>query len=175
MFAVATDFDYMPYKLKREQANNFATFIDDEEEKVLKEILGIALYNEFIEGLNEDYPAEKWLRIRDGATYELDGVPYEWAGLLTRKGAMVPYIYSRWTMDAYKQAANGSSLTAIAISENSELLGPGLAVRGHNDFVGMIGWNKWKKNTLYGLFIAYETDYPNLVWTGPDKMSMFDL
>lgn len=174
MFAIATDFNYQPYNIVKPEGSSFTTFIDDEEEKILKKILGIGLYNDFIAGLEDDYPDEKWTRIRDGATYEYIGITYEWAGLKTRKGAMVPYIYSQWCLKDYKQAS-ASGITTLPMTENSEVLGPWGAVNAYNDFVQKIGWQKWPKNTLYGLLSIYITDYSNLVWKSPDKMSLFDL
>ena len=176
MFAVSADFNYQPYNIVKPSGATFLAFIDDNEEDILKATLGLTLYNEFIEGLEEDYPAQKWLDLRDGATYQIEGdtALYEWKGLKTRKGAMVPYIYALWCLKDYKQASS-SGITTLPKVENSEVLGPMQAVRAYNDCVQMLGWQKWSKNTLYGFLTANATDYESLVWTSPGRMSLFDL
>ena len=60
MFVTAQDFNVLPYKLPSlgtGAAEEFADFIDSEEEMYLKEVLGDNLYDAFISGLN-DLPDE---------------------------------------------------------------------------------------------------------------------
>lgn len=54
MFLKATDFSDKPYEVpNQEESPEFVAFIDNEERKLLKKLLGLDLYNAFLEGLDE--------------------------------------------------------------------------------------------------------------------------
>lgn len=180
MFVVKSDFIYPPYNIPGLDRNNsFLTFVGDEEAKVLKLILGLRLYNEFIAGLEEDYPEDKWLNLRDGAEYEIGDDLYEWKGLTTRNGAIVPYIFSQWLRAGYDSYTENG--VVIASNENSEVIDPSLRVsRAYNSFADMIGHKKLlckEKNTLYGFLTceANVADYESLKFGDVGTVNIFDL
>jgi hypothetical protein len=175
MFVSITDFDYQPYNIPNidSESNRFNPFRDDYEELILKRMLGIQLYNEFIAALEEDYPDQKWLDLRDGATYILCDKTYEWRGLITRKGALVPYLYAMWTSIGYLQY-QGTGYT-FPKNENSETLGPIGSTAAYSNFLMMVGYKCNHVNTLYGFLKANESDYPNILWTDPGSYNSFDL
>jgi len=72
MFVDSTDFTDIPYKIpNQEETRAFVDWIEAEETKILKEVLGLPLYNAFIEGLDTSGSIEqKWLDLRDGAEYD---------------------------------------------------------------------------------------------------------
>lgn len=55
MFVALTDFNVSPYSLPNLTAGNFDAFRDQEEEVILRMVLGDALYGEFIAGLAPDW------------------------------------------------------------------------------------------------------------------------
>jgi hypothetical protein len=176
MFVAATDFDYQPYNIPNHQEvlNSFEAFVNDYEELILKRMLGVQLYNEFVTALEEDYPDEKWLNLKDGATYQIDGKTYEWVGLMTRKGALVPYLYAMWTSFGY-QEYTGQKVYVFPKIENSEPIGPVGSTSAYAQFLLMVGYKCKSINTLYGFLKANESDYPSLQWTDPGSYNAFDL
>jgi len=178
MFTTPQDFDYQPYNLPNleKKVAAFEAFREDYEAAILKEILGVELYNEFIDALEEDYPEDKWTDLRDGALYQEGEISYEWKGLIGKTGALVPYIYAMWTLFS---ARNNSGVgITMPKSENSYAVSPANEVSGpYAQFISMIGrkCRGEKKNTLYGFLKANEADYPNLVWTDLGSINSFDL
>ncbi len=178
MFVLYTDFNNDPYSLSGldKVINNFNQFIEDQEAEILKQLLGIKLYDEFIEGLEEDYPEQKWLDLRDGARYEIGANTYEWKGLVTRTGAIVPYIYSMWLGVKWKSVSNIG--VSVGKAENADMVSPATEIsRGSAAFLGMIGSKKFckKENTLYGFLTTNLTDYSSLLWTDYRTANQFDL
>lgn len=175
MFVTASDFNLQPYNIPNlDGSNNFEQFVEDYEELILKRMLGIELYNEFMEALEEDYPDQKWVDLRDGTTYQIDDRTYEWVGLMTRKGALVPYLYAMWTSFGY-QEYTGNGVYTFPKVENSEPLGPIGSTSAYARFLIMVGYKCNRINSLYGFLKANESDYPSLLWTDPGSYNAFDL
>lgn len=150
MFVVASDFDLLPYNIPNlegdKMGNTFADYVEEQEEEILKSLLGVTLYESFIEGLEEDYPEDWWIALRDGADYLYKGKTYEWVGM---KKMLIPYIYSMWLRDTY------DAHTGIGVvqgkAENSKVINPGKRIaRAYNKFSHIVGNTCDKKNTLFG-------------------------
>jgi hypothetical protein len=150
MFVTSTDFNIPPLVIPNLQGsgpiNSFNAYVEREEEKILKSLLGVTLYNSFIEGLDTDYPDEVWLKLRDGDTYIIDGKTYEWVGM---KKALVPYIFAMWTRDNYRRQSGVGTVKGKA--ENATVVNPKFEIAtAYNDFSHLVGNCHDKKNTLYG-------------------------
>lgn len=150
MFVTSTDFDIPPYIIPNLAGsgpiNSFNAYVEREEEKILKSLLGVTLYDSFIEGLDEDYPDEVWTNLRDGATYELWGKTYEWVGL---NKMLTPFIFAIWTRDNYVRQSGVGTVKGKA--ENAKVVNPGRNIAtAYNEFSHIAGNCNEKKNTLWG-------------------------
>jgi len=182
MITTRADFNYEPYNIPNldKVGGNFDIFRADQEAVILKSLLGISLYQDFINGIAEDYPEQKWVDLNAGKTYQVDGLTYEWAGFLGRNGALVPAIYAEWLRATYDNHT-GVGITVSRV-ENAEKISPSLRIsRAQTNFKNLVGWQAKNgfaanfKNTLYGFLIINAVDYPNLVWTDPGSINIFDL
>lgn len=160
MFVVLSDFENRPYKIpNQEESKDLQNFIDVAEEKILKSLLGVVLYDELAEGtdMTESLIAQKWLDLRDGDTYSFTGsdLTYEYKGLVS---FLVPCIYSLWLTETRDKYTNSS--TGFNTSDKFERISPARRiVESYNDFFRQVGnyWNQW--NTLYGFLTANTTTY----------------
>ena len=150
MFVTSTDFDIPPLVIPNLAGagpiNSFNAYVVREEEKILKSLFGVTLYNSFIEGLDTDYPDEVWLKLRDGDTYIIDGKTYEWVGL---NKTLVPFIFAMWTRDNYHRQSGVGTVKGKA--ENAKVVNPGREIAiAYNEFSHYVGNCHDRKNTLYG-------------------------
>lgn len=80
---------------------NVQLFINRYEPRFLSVLLGNKTYLDFIEGIAEPAPAQKWLDLRDGKTYEDDkGNTFIWPGLAnpdTKVSPIANYVYYWYT------------------------------------------------------------------------------
>lgn len=172
-FVTPDNFDDTPYSIPSQevQSDSFESYIPKKQKEILEKILGIELYDQFMEAIAEDYPDEKWTNLRDGAKYVYCGVTYRWKGL---ESLLVPFIASQWLRDTYDNyTTSGISVSKV---ENADKISPALRiVQAHNDFHRMQGnCNNWK-NTLWGFMKANEGDYPDWVFTDIGTMNRFNL
>lgn len=172
-FITPDNFNQTPYNVPADQVNtdSFQAYMDSKVEMILKKILGVKLYGQFIKALEDDYPAEKWVSLRDGAEYECHGVTYEWEGL---EKLLIPFIYAHWLRDTFdNHASTGISVSKV---ENAEMISPALRiVQAHNDFWKRQGNCNNQENSLYGFMIANEADYPDWDFTDIGPMNRFNL
>lgn len=159
MFLTAEDFNLLPFSIPNlseddGMGNTFAAFIDEQEESILRKILGTLLYESFISGLfdiggnavPEINIEQRWKDLRDGLLYVYKVKTYRYFGI---KKILKGYIYAHWTK---YQAENNSGIgSTISKSENSEVVQPlNQFVYGYNDYVKYLGSFNKRKNTLYG-------------------------
>jgi hypothetical protein len=150
MFVTSTDFNIPPLIIPNLQGNGpintFNAYVAREEEKVLKSLLGVTLYNSFIEGLDTDYPDEVWEKLRDGDTYLIGEKTYEWVGM---NKMLVPYIFAMWTQDNYHRQSGVGTVKGKA--ENARIVNPGREICwAYNEFSHIAGNCRENKNTLWG-------------------------
>lgn len=174
MFVSSEDFLDIPYVIpNQEETRGLDSFIEAEETKILKKILGIELYNEFIQGLESSGDIEqKWIDLRDGATYEYGEVQYQYEGL---KDLLKPYIYQLAVQLNYRKLTT-SGVVINRGQQNTETQNPNYEVVTYwNEFVSKVG--KWceMKNTLYGFLYANEADYESLEFTEQHYKNQLDL
>lgn len=148
MFVTASDFARKEYSIPNLDSviNSFNSFIERREKEALKSLLGLTLYDSFIDGLDEDYPEERWLALKNGARYMYNGKEYEWVGM---KELLIPYVYSEWV------ANDETILTGVGTgqskTENLKRLKPVKKISdAFNDYSEKAGGCCEYKNTLYG-------------------------
>lgn len=115
---------------------NVQSFIDEYEPEFLKELLGVTLYNEFVEGLAQDPIDPKWIALRD----EMD-----------LKLMIKCYVYY-WYMINLTTTSAGTSEVKTK-NENSTPV--------NNIDKEIKAWNKMVKKVR--LFDLSTTDYPSFV------------
>lgn len=150
MFLLATDFDVIPYSIPNLTGNNsFPDYVDAHEEEILKSILGKSLYDAFVAGLEEEYPEDRWIDLRDGGEYVYSDKTYEWVGMVK---LLRPYIYAMWLRDTFDTHAGIGVVQGKA--ENAKVLNPGKRIaRAYNVFSNLVGCDWRLKGTLYGFLI----------------------
>ena len=162
-----TDFDYFPYQLSGLEGKTatFNAFVLKMQEDVLRTVLGNELYDLFDAGLDEDYPADKWVDLRDGADYTIDTIKYKWVGL---NKMLVPYVYSEYLAKTFS-SHSGIGVT-FPKAENSSAVDPSAEISTSSAaFAVLVGAYKTSKNSLYGFLTANYTDYPTWIW---DELSI---
>ena len=89
------------------------------EPEIIEKCLGFSLKNEFYTALLNPSPEQKWLDLRDGKIYEIDGISYQWIGFKnTQKQSIISYfIYCEYLLETTKNIA--SSGGKIVQAENS--------------------------------------------------------
>jgi len=108
----------IPFENKDTSSFN-SKYIVPLEEYILVKILGRKLYDEFITGINEATPDQKWIDLRDGVLFDIEHngneYPIKWNGLInTEKKSLISYyIYIEWLKGNYTQLLG----TGIAISD----------------------------------------------------------
>lgn len=165
MFVDVDDFVGLPYKIpNQEESKSLPDFIEKQEVLVLKKLLGLRLYTDFIAGLAEATPLQKWIDLRDGAGYEIsDNADYyfEYKGLAD---FLKPFIYSEWIKLNYRKWTNVGMIVNSA-QERSTAVNPfDEVVQYWNEFVTKVGYKNSQENTLYGFLVANEEDYEDLVF-----------
>lgn len=94
--------------------------IDEKEPEVLIELLGYQLYKDFIAGLAETGPAQKWLDLKNGAEYTDErGKLHKYNGI---KNIITRYVYY-WYLRQQATNTNGVG-EAINDTENSTRTSP---------------------------------------------------
>ena len=133
----------------------FNNFVTDEQYNSLIDLLGTELYNEFNAGLDEDPILDKWVNLRDGATYtDCNSCVQNWQGL---KNMLIPLIYSLWIENIrFTLGRNGlinfNKENAASVGEYS------------TKKVGYRAWNEYYKkyNLAYNYLDANLSDYDTL-------------
>jgi hypothetical protein len=152
---------------KQEIADVVNHMIDKYEIIFLREVLGIKLYNEYKTGIAAGSPDQKWLDIRDGKEYELNGMWYRWRGLkegsttLTKKSIIANFVYFWYTRDvvSFQTPVSESS----GKTENSVIVSPAQKqsrawnemVEGVNELVFFLSNNL----ATYDSYTMYSTPY----------------
>ena len=164
MFLNAEDF-VLPYNIPNVDRifNTLEDYINVTEEDVLRKLLGDQFYEDFIQGLETSGSVEqKWLDLKDGATFTSDDKTYKYKGI---KSVLVPYVYSQWLSD------NASNYTGIGVTvsnaENSVVVPPTNSI--------IKAYNEASRNgeVLYKLLSSGE--YEGYYYCDLGKINIFDL
>lgn len=137
-------------------------WIADREAELLKKLLGLDLYNAFIEALEDSAPlAQKWVDLRDGEEYEYGDVNYEYVGVIKM---LRPAIYSLWLEVNYKKPTNAGMIVNRG-QENTDVVNPTEEITdAWNKFVGYVGCHM--ANSFYGFMVVNLEDYEvgDIIW-----------
>lgn len=138
MFVTQENFEIPPYQIPNlsDVSATFDAYIAEQEEDVLRSIVGDYFYEAFVAGLTTDPVPDRWQKLRDGESFQAeDGLTYKWVGM---KKMLTPYIYSQWLRDNYDTLT--STGVVIPKNENSEVINPSTRiVRAFNRFSGYVG------------------------------------
>lgn len=125
--------------------NSFNDRLEEYEKEVLIDLLGYQLYNDFILGISEVTPEQRWLDLRDGGvefTFTFDGheVTRKWDGLINdeQKSLIAYYSYYRFIYES--QSSTSGIGEVIGNAENS--------TRVDNIRKSVSAWNEFLR--LYG-------------------------
>ncbi len=158
MFVDSTDFTDIPYKIpNQEETRAFVDWIESEEAKILKEVLGLPLYNSLIEGWETSGgPEQKWTDLVEGADYDLYDTTFHYGGLVD---FLKPEIYSRWILLNYRKLTS-SGVIINQGQQNTTVQNPDVEfAQYHNEFVEKIGNICNQRNSLVGFLTVNEDDY----------------
>lgn len=149
MFVTQANFQIPPYQIPNlsDVSATFDAYIAEQEEDVLRSIMGNLFYEAFVAGLatDPDPIPERWLKLRDGDSFNaVDGLKYKWVGM---KKMLTPYIYSQWLRDNYDTLT--STGVVVSKNENSDVINPSLRItRAFNKFSDYVGGD-YPYNWLY--------------------------
>jgi len=151
--------------------NNYIAVYEPE---ILKRLLGVGLYNDFIQGLAAQTPEQKWIDLRDGKTYLVDGVTVEWSGV---KKLIVPYVYYFYLQQNYNTLSGVGVINSNA--ENATKTDPNIKlVDAWNECVNYSGNYKAAttselmpinyvsfEDTIFNFIVNHYQDYINWIYT----------
>ena len=177
LFVSASDFLRKPYKIpNQEESNEFAEWLEDKEEEVLRTLLGNELWEAFRNAVAEDTTTARWVNLKDGDDYEYGGYTFEWQGM---NKMLIPYIYSIYVRESFEKITNiGPGVNTVA---NFTVINPAPTIaRAQNVFARLVGGCYNAADSLYGFLLAnYEDTYtewdPIQDWKNPGKENLFDL
>lgn len=178
MFCQPKHFKSPPYKIPNQQEfaeglTAFKELLGDQEEDILKSLLGYDLYTEFTEALEASGELdEKWANLRDGTTYVYNGVTYQWKGLVD---LLKPALYSEWLPINHRKNTS-SGVVVNKGQQNTETQNPMPdIVKAWNVFVIKAGSCANSINSFYGFMKANEDDYDGWEFTEPELKNQFDI
>jgi len=153
-------------------------YIDRFEPEILQKVLGYTLYSQFLAGIAIQNPLQKWLDLRDGKVYTVDGYSVKWPGLVnTEKESFIAY-YVYYQYAKLASTFNSGSGLKLAQSENSTVSDyrhkQARALNRACDIIGGFGENAYT-GTLYNFLMEHETDYPDCQFTRLEKTTMFNI
>lgn len=102
------------------QLNNYILRFEPE---ILTKILGYDLKKQFVEAL-AGTPDQKWIDLRDGKDYQIDGIYYNWRGFLnTKKESIIAnYVWFEF-VTSENTYVSGAGIKQI-VTENSQFANP---------------------------------------------------
>ena len=119
-------------KPNKGEYSRLMSIIEDEENDFLYNCLG-GLATEYIEGINQTTPDQKWLDLRDGAEYTKNDVTLKFKGL---NQILAHYIWVKYQEKVSESSINGEVQIVSEQVSNNRLL-----VNVWNDMIDLIGGN----------------------------------
>ena len=150
-FLSASNFNVRPYKIPNlsEVEEEFDSFLENEIEDILIDLLGPDLYAAFVDGMSVSSPEDRWANLYNGDTYTYLDRKYTWKGM---EKMLIPYVFAKW-LKADFDNYGGNGIT-IAKMENSESISPNRRFcNAWNEFAEIAGEKYCFKDTLYGYLI----------------------
>jgi len=175
MILSLTDFIDREYKIPNQsESADLLGFIEQKEDELLIDLLGVDLYNEIMDGLEDSAPEQKFLDLLNGSEYTFNGVTYKWRGLVD---LLQPAIYSMWinvgsfkfTNIGWVQNSPQENSTAIDFTEQ-------FTVAYWNKYCEKVGLRQSQKNSFYGYMKTVEDDFDSeWIFTLPKTQNRFGL
>jgi len=140
--------------LNSEYTADFTSFITKYQKEILIKLLGYDLYLAFETGMAEEEPEDKWTDLKNGSTYQVNGINYQNPGVID---IIAYYVYCKHLSVNYEQ------YTTIGVTANKAE--NGVTVSPENKITN--AWN----NMLHYYYMVYDflannqTDYPNWEFT----------
>lgn len=181
-----TDFVDRPYKVpNQEEARDFSALLEQWEEDIACgmpdngcQLLGVELWEEFTDALSGSGTiADKWLHLRDGATYTHDGKQYRYKGWVDM---IRPALYSLWIPTTTWKLTNIGYVENSAPQQSKLIEDPyPFIVENWNKFVEKVGcWGELRyfgRSSFYGFMQANKADYPTWNFCAPHLKNRHDL
>lgn len=145
-----------PYKIPAQESNqDLIDFIQANEEKLLKNLLGIEFYNVASAGMTDGTIEDKWQALKTGAEYEYAGITFKYEGMFD---LLIPMIYSMWLMETFdRHTAAG---IVVAKPTESDTVSPSRRISKANAAYFAKAGDAWNhENTLYGFLYANRETY----------------
>jgi hypothetical protein len=179
MILSLTDFDNVPYKIPNQNESAWLEdYIEMKETEYLKQILGIALYNDFIEAIDNSPGSipSPYDDLLNGAEYTWHGVVFEWVGMVK---ALRTAVYSQWLIENYRKKTNSGTIVNLG-QQNTESVVPSYDIQvNFNKWCEYIGSDCAMFNTLYGYLyvnkLDFEIDGTKWVFTKQNYINQFGL
>lgn len=179
-FVTSTDFNTAPYSLPNldKVINSFNKFVLQEQERVLRDLLGNKLFEAFAQAVDTPGPlAQRWTDLKDGKAYTFATFDYRWKGM---KELFKPYIYSAWLTEQVNTVTGVGVVEAKP--ENGELVNAGHRIsKAWNQYADIAGnadvlnwcfpWEDLIADTLYGYLYYSEDKYTADI--NPDQMPVY--
>lgn len=172
-----------------ERPNTIEFNIEKFEKEFLICLLGRELYDDFIEGLEEATPEQKWLDLRDGANFDLEycgkTIPMTWEGLVnTEKFSPIAfYVYYKIRLEELT-TVTGSAEVAAEHENSVRANARRKMVNAWNRMLDMYGeiryddksfdYNGYSYNVFPRYFINCFDKYSDVYDTYNDKPSVFN-
>lgn len=145
-----------PYRITGQEANaDFLDFIQANEQRLLKDLLGIEFYNVAYAGMIANVDA-RWIAMRTGAEYDYADVTFKYEGIFD---LLIPMIYSLWLAETFdRHTAAG---IVVAKPAESDMVSPARRISKANvAYFKKVGDACNQENTLYGFLYANRATYP---------------
>lgn len=111
----------IPNTEKAPIASKVNGFINKYENKILDIVLGYPLRKQFLDGYTQPTPADKWVKLAEGADYTVNDKPTRWKGIVnkTDKESLIAlYVYYWYMRDSHTTTTNsGERMNKV---ENSD-------------------------------------------------------
>lgn len=150
-------FKIRPYRISnQEESNDLTDFIQKNEERILKDLLGIDFYTAAIAGMTAGTPDAKWQALKTGADYDYCDVTFRFEGMFD---LLIPMIYSMWLMETFDKHTSAGIVQATPA--NSTVISPARRIgKANAEFFKKAGDACNQENTLYGFLYANRDTYP---------------
>jgi hypothetical protein len=163
MFVSAEDFNLIPWNLPNldQVENSFPDFIDEQEQVILKQVLGRVFYEALAAAEVMEATPERWQKFIDGDYYTHEnGYRFKWEGL---QKLLKPYLYSKWVKES-TTSIMGNGGEVLSNQENGSVVSPNRRIcNGHNEFVRLAGCRQKLKDTMYGYLYFSGTTFDDVV------------
>jgi hypothetical protein len=162
----AADFDVPPYSIPNltSYGATFEEFVKEQQEDMLRYILGNVFFDAFSAGLDTLPVPPRWQKLLDGEDFVgRNGKTYKWFGF---KKGFRPFIYQAWLAATYSTHTENGVI--ISKNENSDVMSPGQRIsQAYNKLSKYIvgnclelgAWSPLDADNLYSYLFCKREDF----------------